>query len=245
MESIVQLLRDSINDYTKNAGRFELFDIFLKLYLTHTTEPVHSLAELREKRTTKHKGDLFEHFCQLYLKYIKNYDEVWMLKEIPPAIREALSLETHDVGIDLVAKKNGRYSAVQCKYKTPRQDGTVKDAPWIWHNTVNWSSVSTFYALCSRTGPWDKHIVMTTAKSVKRMGHKNEKDLSICIGTFRKLTTLDFITMYSKGEIRIEAKVESGVKLKPGMLKNEAFHDTKAPSPEELRLLRLAFYDKK
>lgn len=233
MESIVQLLRDSVNEYTKNTGRFELFDIFLKLYLTHTTEPVHSLAELREKRTTKHKGDLFERFCQLYLKYIKNYDEVWMLKEIPVSIREALSLETHDVGIDLVAKKNGRYSAIQCKYKTPRQDGTVKDAPWIWHNTVNWSSVSTFYALCSRTGPWDKHIVMTTAKSVKRMGHKNEKDLSICIGTFRKLTTLDFITMYSKGEIKIIPKEEIKIEKKENI-----------PSAEELRLLRLNFFNK-
>lgn len=245
MESITQLLKDSVNEYTKNAGRFDIFDIFLKLYLTHTTEPVHSIAELREKRTTKHKGDLFERFCQLYLKYIKKYDEVWMLKELPIAIREALSLESHDVGIDLIAKKNGRYSAVQCKYKTPRQDGTVKDAPWIWHNTVNWSSVSTFYALCARTGPWEKHIVMTTAKSIKRMGHKNEKDLSICIGSFQKLTSLDFITMYSKGEIQIVPKVETGEKVKSNKLKNESFQDTKGPSPEELRLLRLAFYDKK
>jgi hypothetical protein len=245
MESLIQLLKDSINEYTKYDGKFELFDIFLKLYLTHTTEPVHSLAELREKRTTKHKGDLFECFCQLYLKYIKNYDEVWMLKELPPSIREALSLESHDVGIDLIAKKNGRYSAVQCKYKTPRQDGTVKDAPWIWHNTVNWSSVSTFYALCARTGPWEKYIVMTTAKSIKRMGHKNEKDLSFCIGTFRKLTTLDFISMYSKGEIKIESKAELDGKLKSNKLKDESSHNTKAPCLEDLRLLRLAFYDKK
>jgi predicted helicase len=237
MESIIQLLKDSVNEYTKNAGRFDIFDIFLKLYLTHTTEPVHSIAELREKRTTKHKGDLFERFCQLYLKYIKKYDEVWMLKELPIAIREALSLESHDVGIDLIAKKNGRYSAVQCKYKTPRQDGTVKDAPWIWHNTVNWSSVSTFYALCARTGPWEKHIVMTTAKSIKRMGHKNEKDLSICIGSFQKLTSLDFIAMYSKGEIQIDPKIES--------LKTKIDKKENVPSIEELRLLRLAFYDKK
>ena len=44
MESIVQILKESVNEYSKNGGRFDIFDIFLKLYLTHTTEPVHSIA---------------------------------------------------------------------------------------------------------------------------------------------------------------------------------------------------------
>jgi hypothetical protein len=243
-EDLCQILKDAIHRSTSTGAG--LFDSFLQLYLTFTSEPVHSLAELREKRTTKCKGDLFERFCQLYLKHIKKYDEVWTLKEIPPTVKEALSLESHDVGIDLVAKKNGRYSAIQCKYKTPRSDGVVQDAKWIRYNAVNWSEVSTFYALCSRTGPWEKHIVMTTAKSVRRMGHKNDKDLSICIGTFQKLTTLDFIAMYSKGQIEIKPEGDMGGGKAKHISKSESVHlDGKVPSPDELRALRLAFYDKK
>jgi hypothetical protein len=237
-EDLIKILKDAIHRSTSTGAG--LFDSFLQLYLTFTSEPVHSLAELREKRTTKCKGDLFERFCQLYLKHIKKYDEVWTLKEIPIAVREALSLATFDVGIDLVAKKNGRYSAIQCKYKTPRSDGVVQDAKWIRYNAVNWSEVSTFYALCSRTGPWEKHIVMTTAKSVRRMGHKNEKDLSICIGTFQNLTTLDFIAMYSKGQIEIKPEVDTDAGTGKYTSKNES-----VPVPADLRALRLAFFDKK
>lgn len=230
METVIQILKDSITRST--SKKEELFTSFLGLYLTHTTESVHSLAELREKRTTKSKGDLFERFCQLYLKYIRKYDEVWTLKELPKEVREALSLETHDVGIDLVAKKNGRYSAIQCKYKTPRSDGVVADAKFIRYNTVNWQELSTFYALCSRSGPWDKHIVMTTAKSVRRMGHRNEKDLSICLGTFQKLTTLDFIAMYSKGTIEIAPKETILPSTGAGGI-----------SQEEIRARRLALFE--
>jgi len=229
MESIIQLLKDAIHQSV--ARKEELFGTFLRLCLTYTTEPVHTLGELRERRTTKTKGDIFEYFCRLYLKYVRKYDEVWTLKELPKEIREALSLETHDVGIDIIAKKNGRYSAVQCKYKTPRADGVVTDAKFIRYNTVNWQELSTFYALCSRSGPWEKHIVMTTAKSVRRMGHRNEKDVSICLGSFQKLTTLDFIAMYSKGTIEIlpEEKVETRPGAGAGI------------SQEELREKRLAF----
>lgn len=229
METTIQLLKDSITKAT--AEKKSVFEAFLELFLTHTSEPVHSLEELRQKRTTKTKGDIFERFCQLYLKYHKKYDEVWMLKEIPPTILEALSLASHDVGIDLIAKKNGRYSAVQCKYKTPRADGKVQSAPFIRHNQVSWTALSSFYALCARTGPWDKHIVMTSGKSVRRMGRRTEKDLSICLGSFQKMTTLDFLEMSSQGSVCIEKKVEE----KPS--KN-------IPSLEELRAKRLAYFNK-
>jgi hypothetical protein len=66
------------------------------------------------------------------------------------------------------------------------------------------------------------------------MGHKNEKDLSICIGSFQKLSSLDFITMYSKGEIKILPKAEPKTEKKENI-----------PSQEDLRLLRLAYFDKK
>lgn len=240
MENIVKILKESINRYTKNSSSESLFDSFLKVFGTYTDEPVHSLAELREKRTTKAKGDIFENFCVLYLKNILEFDQVWLLKDVPIEVRELLSLGTKDFGIDLVVKKNNKYSAVQCKFKTPRKDGTVPGAEFIRYNKVNWSEISTFYALTSRSGPWHKCIVMTTAKSVAKPPgiskdeDRNIKDWRICIGTFQKLTTLDFIKMYSKGEIVIEKD-----SLKSSIPESKTSYEV-----EEIRLKRLQYFDK-
>lgn len=244
MDPIIQILKDSVNRSVRNSSSETPFESFLKVCATYTDEPVHSLAELKEKRTTKAKGDIFENFCVLYLKYILDFDQVWLLKDIPVEVREMLSLGSKDYGIDLVIKKNNKYSAVQCKFKTPRNDGKVPGAEFIRYNKVNWSEVSTFYALTGRSGPWHKYIVMTTAKSVakppgvSRDEENNTKDWRICIGTFQKLTTLDFIKMYSKGEIIIEKESKSSDKILPKEIKS--LHTT-----EDIRLKRLAYFDEK
>lgn len=242
MDPIIQILKDSVNRAVRNSSTETPFESFLKVCATYTDEPVHSLTELREKRTTKAKGDIFENFCVLYLKYILEFDQVWLLKDIPTEIREMLSLGTKDFGIDLVVKKNNKYSAVQCKFKTPRKDGTVPGVDFIRYNKVNWSEISTFYALTGRSGPWHKCIVMTTARSVAKppgvskdkddKDDKSFKDWRICIGTFQKLTTLDFIKMYSKGEIVIEKELKvSDKSLKP------------LYNIEEVRLKRLEYFN--
>ena len=46
-----------------------------------------------------------------------------------------------------------------------------------------------------RSGPWDKYIVMTNCDYARHVGKKTEKDLSICIGTFRKISSGDWINM--------------------------------------------------
>lgn len=247
MDPIIKILKESINRYTKYSSSESLFDSFLKTCATYTDEPVHSLAELREKRTTKVKGDIFENFCVLYLKYILEFDQVWLLKDVPLEVRELLTLGTKDFGIDLVVKKNNKYSAVQCKFKTPRKDGTVPGAEFIRYNKVNWSEISTFYALTGRSGPWYKCIVMTTAKSVAKppgvskdsgsdaLDKVFSKDWRICIGTFQKVSTLDFIKMYSKGDIVIEKESKTLPKELP-----KSLH-----TPEEIRLKRLAYFNEK
>jgi predicted helicase len=55
-----------------------------------------------------------------------------------------LGLKRQDMGIDLICERNGRYTAVQCKYKKP--SGTKSKT------IVTWSQLSTFYALVLRTG---------------------------------------------------------------------------------------------
>jgi predicted helicase len=190
------------------------FDVMINEFLAYYDEPVHSVTEMRVKRQTKTKGDLWEQFCKLYLKTVKKYDDVWLLKELPAQLRDELGLGTHDVGIDIVAKKKGKYSAVQCKFKKPRS-GHVPGT-WIPYNCVNWGELSTFYALCSRTNnnDWHQHIVMTNTKYVRHMGEKTEKDKSYCVGSFRKLTTLDYVAMIPKQVAEQEVKAHSSTPSK-------------------------------
>lgn len=135
MESI---LRSSLSISNK---QIILFDHIMQSCLDYTDAPVHSIQEMREKRSTKVKGDLFETFCVLYLRS-KGY-RVWLLKDIPDDIRMEVGLGKWDVGIDVIAYKNNRYNAVQCKFKRSRK-GTIPGT-FIPYNCVNWKEVSTFF----------------------------------------------------------------------------------------------------
>ena len=184
--------------YNEKYKNDSVFDVFINNILEHHDKPVHSLIEMRQNRKTKTKGDLWEIFCKLYLQKIKKYDDVWLLKEIPDDILNLLQLRKNDMGIDIVARKNNTYSAVQCKFKRPRE-GLVPGT-WIAYNCVNWKELSTFYALCNSTNNnnWENHIVMTNTKYIRHMGNKTKKDKSFCYGTFAKMTSFDFLTLTSE-----------------------------------------------
>ena len=155
-----------------------LWDAFEEECRTYYSAPAHTFTELRNRDNKKIRGDIFEEFCVLYLKMVKGYDNVWRLEDVPADILETLSLKRPDMGIDIIAIKNGRYSAIQCKYK--KQSTKT--------NIVTWKALSTFYALCMRTGPWDRYIVMTNCSYVRHMGKKTPKDLSICLKTLQSTT---------------------------------------------------------
>ena len=144
------------------------------------------MLELRQ-RNAKNKGLLFEVFCVLYLQS-KGY-ECWMLKDVPADILSLLGLTRHDIGIDLIAsyqlknKDSKSYYAVQCKYRSP----TNAYVPGVGLRTVHrviWKDVSTFLSLCTRTGPFQKHIIMTNALTVSWKGRKTDKDYTIARKTF-------------------------------------------------------------
>lgn len=197
MEIIEQIIHSVIGRLNKNDS--SLFDMIVQECIHYTDAPVHSLQEMRYKRSTKVKGDVFEAWCVLYLRY-KGYT-VWLLKELPDEIRTEIGLGTWDVGIDLVARKDGRYSAIQCKFKRPRK-GNVQGT-FIPYNCVNWKEVSTFFSLCHRTqerAKWQHHIVMTNTKYVRRMGQPTRYDKTMAYGTFTKLGRLDLIRMIKPHE---------------------------------------------
>jgi len=198
------------NIYLKHPEN--LFDEFIKECEASYTKAAHTLAELRTRNNKKIRGDIFEEFCVLYLKYVKGYENVWLLEDIPNDILYALSLKRQDMGIDIVVSTPEGFHAVQCKYKKPDKRKT----------SVSWSALSTFYAMCLRTGPWSKYIVMTTSNYTRHQGPKTEKDISICLETFRGLKYDSWIKMCDASDVEVPP--------------------TTVPSPEELRRLRLAHY---
>lgn len=155
-------------------GNENLFLSFVLFCAKWYNKPANSLTEIRNRDNKKIRGDIFEEFCVLYLKYVKNYDEVYLLSDVSNEMLNELSLRRQDMGIDIIVKHEGKFYAVQCKYRKHEEKIT----------TVTWKQLSTFYALCLRTGPWEKYVVMTNANYVKREGRKTEKDLSICFAGF-------------------------------------------------------------
>jgi hypothetical protein len=170
-----------IQDFvTKNIQTHEnKFDCLMNEIEKHIEGAVaHNMVELKEKANNKKKkGDLFECFCFLYLQHVLNHDQVWFYKDFPKELKDQFHLTKNDYGIDLLSKKDNHYYAIQCKYKKPQDKIQI----------VSWRSLSTFYAIVVKTGPWLKHITMTNVNGCKHIGEKGEKDWSICLGTFRNI----------------------------------------------------------
>ncbi len=197
------------NSLNKQNGT--IFDSLCDLFEAHFEKPVNNMLQLK-KRNTKSKGFLFEVFCTLYLKE-KNY-EVWLLKDTPSEILSYLNVPSFDVGIDLIArikKKNQTsdtitdyfYFAVQCKYRKPTKDMQGRTV-----HRVTWKDVSTFVSLCSRTGPWLKHIIMTNAQNVSWRGKKSNKDWTIAKKSFEKCNKFFWMKLANiKKKVEIEEDV--------------------------------------
>ena len=85
------------------------------------------LSRLSEKE----KGDVFEHLVRAYLlldpEYATKLRSVWLLNDVPSALRKKLHLPADDQGIDLIAETNsGEFWAIQCKYR----EDTARPVPW-------------------------------------------------------------------------------------------------------------------
>jgi hypothetical protein len=186
------------------------FDAFIALCQQYYARPAHSLTELKSRDNKKIKGDIFENFSVLYLQ-MKGY-QAWRLEDVPEPLLTQLLLKRRDMGIDIVCVKDGLYSAVQCKYLAPK-DKKVG---------LPWRTLSTFYALCMRSGSWDKYIVMTNCHYVSRVGKKSDKDISIVLNSFQTMTSEEWLQMCGSSPVE------------------HTFTQTeKVLSPEELRAARL------
>lgn len=148
-----------------------------------------SMEDIKDKHK-RGKGRHFEKLCLLLIKtgqivHFRDFEEGYLLEELPSIIREELGLLKIDMGIDLVVRVKRGWIAVQCKYKDPR---VIKQRGY--KKVVGWKELSTFHNLCDRTAPlnpWIKRITMTTGSGVRNIGNKNDKDVTIAIGTFRAI----------------------------------------------------------
>jgi hypothetical protein len=198
-----------------------LFDEFICEVQKWYELPAHTLTEMRTRNNKKIRGDIFEEFCVLYLKFIKGYTQVWLLSDVPDDILELLKMKRQDMGIDIIVCNDGLYFAVQCKYK---KRGLAK-------SVLSWTALSTFYAMCLRTGPWAKYIIMTNCDYTRHQGGKTDKDISICLKTFQNLQKEEWLKMCTLSGSTVECLPNS---LKP----------SSELTKEELRELRVAYYGK-
>jgi predicted helicase len=220
----MELLKDI---YMKRFSLPNMFDEFIKQATSFYEMPAHTLQEMRARQNTKARGDIFEEFCAIYLKNVCGYENVWLLADVPDATLTQLSMKRKDMGIDLVVQDKGSFYAVQCKYKKFTGKPTC----------VSWQALSTFYALCMRTGPWKKYIVMTNCNFVRHQGKKTQADISICLNSFRGIT---------HDEWRLMAFASSAP---PGAEAKEASNPEGHQEPkrqaltqEEVRQKRLAYF---
>ena len=150
-----------------------LFDEFVAECQKWYNSPAHTLTEMKTRDNKKIRGDIFEAFSILYLKYVKCYKNVWLLKDLPIETLEKLNMKRQDMGIDIIVEtEGGDFIAVQCKYKTPTG---------FKQNVLSWKTLSTFYALCLRTGPWSKFIVITNCIYTRHQGKKTPQDIYYCL----------------------------------------------------------------
>lgn len=190
------VVKQTINFLATNTGtpdaNIKAFDYFITQIDNFTHCNASTILEIKQRQSRKRIGDIWELFCKYYLLIVKKVPNVWLLSELPTDIAKSLDLSKTDWGIDLVARnKNGKYIAIQAKYRRSLTGARNKIAignSFKRRDVICWRELSTFYSLCLRTGPWYKYLVMTNVKSVRRQGKRQEEDLSICQGSFRKIT---------------------------------------------------------
>ena len=148
---------------------------------------------------------------------------------------QGLGVAGRDMGIDLVAvDAQGLVSAVQCKYRTGT--GWVPGR-FVRRDVVPWRDLATFYALCARTGPWSRHLVMTNAVGV-RAPARGPKDTSICRGSLRALTAADMGAMLALHQKRSPPSPLSSVQGISGV-GDDPLISTLPPPDQSLREKRL------
>lgn len=182
-----------IQKYIRSAlskSNVNIFENISDCFQTFYDRSCNNMTQLK-KRTKNESGFIWEHFCLMYLR-AKGYGECWLLAETPVEILEKLNMSRVDMGIDIIIKHQNGFFAVQAKWRSNKRK-TSKIS-------LTWNKLATFYALCARTGPWLKFIVITNCDYVRRQGKKYKMDQTIAKGSFLSCKRDAWIKMASMEE---------------------------------------------
>ncbi len=86
-----------------------------------------TLKKLIKNKKAKLAGSIFEYLTKLFLEVSPEYKtklrKVYLLNEIPTAVKRKLKLPKTDEGIDLIAETfDNEYWAIQCKYRSDKTE---------------------------------------------------------------------------------------------------------------------------
>lgn len=215
-----------------------IFDTFIEECQKIYDAGAHSIQELKQK-CTKAKGDIFEVFTVLLLEKVYGWEKVWLLKDVPDDILTQLGLPNRDMGIDIIGYHHSDYYAVQCKYK--------KKNPHKTYTVVGWKELSTFQALCARSGPWKQQIVVTNCDYVRHQGQKAANDKTIARKRLQGLSRTEWLAMagdmghqLGHGKEEIPTPVVTG--SRKIILHKKKVETPQQLSAEEIRAKRLAYF---
>lgn len=202
---------------TKNLSKpnVNIFDAIIEQIEWEHNKPCDNVQALKDRDNMRKKGDLWEAFCVDWLAATAQYDRVLTLAQFNAENPNVFKTK-QDNGIDLIAiTVNNKWHAVQCKYRKAAY--------------LNWSTLSTFIALCERTKRFDKYIVMTNCKGITNKLVKSPKDKSICYKTFVNTTRDHWLTISELNTFHTLNVVDQKPVAKP--------------NAEELRRLRLVHFE--
>ena len=86
-----------------------------------------TIKKLIKNKQTTLAGSIFEHLTKLYFEVSPEYktklSKVYLLNEVPNALKKKLKLPNTDEGIDLIAETfDKEYWAIQCKFRSDKTE---------------------------------------------------------------------------------------------------------------------------
>lgn len=115
--------------------------------------------EAQKLLNNKEKGNTFEFLTKVYFKISPQYnfyDNVWLWDNVPEKILKEIGLPRQDLGVDLLAKYEDEYHAIQCKYHSDK------------HQAVTYKEVSTFLSAIAECKKITMGYICSTANVTSR-----------------------------------------------------------------------------